>query len=87
MEYSTENLQKLISFYKSDIQNGLLLNSVEEHRQKWGENRFAEPKKESILAKIKNHLLEMMNLVLLFVAALSAYLAFLNDQNYITSFY
>ena len=83
MEYSTENLQKLISFYKSDIQNGLLLDLVEEHRQKWGENRFAEPKKESILAKIKNHLLEMMNLVLLFVAALSAYLAFLNDQNYI----
>lgn len=82
MNYITDSIENIIKYYQSHLKNGLENDQISLAQEKWGNNTYSEQKKETLGHKIKEHLLEMMNLVLLFVAILSFYLAWINDQNF-----
>ena len=83
MNFSNQNIKEIIKFYSTDPKSGLEDDHVSMQREKYGPNTFVEEKNDSIFHKIKSHLFELMNMILLFVAGLSAYLAAINDQNFI----
>lgn len=72
--------------YKTDFNHGLSEFQILENREKFGDNRFRREKKISLLKKIIHHLLETMNIILLLVASLAAYLSFIGDNNYTKTF-
>ncbi|MCL2809104.1 MAG: cation-translocating P-type ATPase [Treponema sp.] len=56
---------------KSDIKNGLSTTEVEKRKIKFGLNKFAEKKKESLFVQITRHLKDVAVIILLLAAVLS----------------
>lgn len=82
MNYRTENIKNLETHYELDLEKGLSPDQVENHRTKYGNNEFSTHKGPNLFQKILHHLLEIMNIILLLVAVLATYLAFIGNGNY-----
>ncbi|RZI49392.1 cation-translocating P-type ATPase [Lactococcus kimchii] len=82
MNYRTENIKNLETHYELDLEKGLSPDQVENHRTKYGNNEFSTQKGPNLFQKILHHLLEIMNIILLLVAVLATYLAFIGNGNY-----
>lgn len=76
MEYKRNNREEIIEELNVDPERGLTAQQVEEHREKYGSNEFAEEKQTSLFTKILNQFKEVMNLILLFAGFLSLYISF-----------
>jgi calcium-translocating P-type ATPase len=85
MKYRIENIEKIKAFYQLDQKSGLKTKQISALREKYGSNEFTEQKGLNIFQKIGHHLLEIMNMILLFVAVLAGYLAFIGNGNYTKS--
>lgn len=82
MNYKTSELNNLRQHYQTDFDKGLSEKQTLENRKQFGENSFHEQKGPNLFQKIGHHLLEVMNIILILVAILAAYLAFIGDGNY-----
>ncbi len=82
MNYRTERLKNIIDYYKVSSTKGLDQAQITDHRMRFGPNEFLEAKKQNIFQKIGHHLLELMNVILILVSLLAAYLAFIGNGNY-----
>ncbi|MFC4653077.1 cation-translocating P-type ATPase [Lactococcus nasutitermitis] len=82
MNFKTESTEKIKNFFQVNINTGLSQQQVQENRNIYGKNEFNEQQTANIFQKIGHHLLELMNIILLLVALLSAYLAFISNGNY-----
>lgn len=81
MNYKKSDIKTIQKYYQVDISDGLNKEQVSIHREKYGENTFQEAKQKSILQKLVKHILEVMNLVLIFVSIPAFYLS-LDTGNY-----
>lgn len=75
MLWVKESIEQLLSKLHTNLETGLTKEQVKQKHAEFGTNEFEEGKKESLLQKIGHHLLEITTIVLLFAAAISAYLA------------
>lgn len=82
MKYKTESIEKIQNLYRSHLTAGLEQQQIQKNREAFGSNEFTEQKGPNLLQKIGHHLLEIMNIILLAVAVLATYLAFISNGNY-----
>lgn len=82
MTHYTRPITQIKDDYQVNEQTGLTLGQVNEHRTRYGPNTFKEQNGPNLLQKILHHMLELMNIILMIVGVLSAYLAFIGDGNY-----
>ncbi|EAE5658189.1 cation-translocating P-type ATPase [Listeria monocytogenes] len=75
MLWVKESIEQLLSKLHTNLDTGLTKEQVKQKHAEFGTNEFEEGKKESLLQKIGHHLVEITTIVLLFAAAISAYLA------------
>ncbi|MDR0298159.1 MAG: cation-translocating P-type ATPase [Streptococcaceae bacterium] len=74
--------EEVLDYYQTSTPRGLTEHQVQEARANYGSNQFDEVKSATLLQKMGRHLLEIMNLILLAVAALAGYLTFISGGNY-----
>lgn len=75
MLWVKESVEQLLSKLHTNLDTGLTKEQVKQKHAEFGTNEFEEGKKETLLQKIGHHLIEITTIVLLFAAAISAYLA------------
>ena len=74
------DVNKIASFYNSDLEKGLTSSQVEANRQSYGPNSFPPPPKKSILSMILEQFEDKMVLVLLFAVVLGFVFAFMETD-------
>ncbi len=82
MKYRTASLEQIKKYYQLEIENGLSPSQIKASREKYGHNDFSTKAGPNLFQKILHHLLEVMNIILLLVGGLSAYLAAISNGNY-----
>lgn len=82
MKYRTASLEQIKKYYQLETDNGLSPSQIKASREKYGHNDFSTKAGPNLFQKILHHLLEVMNIILLLVAGLSAYLAAISNGNY-----
>lgn len=82
MKYKTEAIENIKKFYDINAKTGLSPTQVTNSRIKYGHNNFEDQKGPNFLQKLLHHLLEVMNIILILVGLLSAYLAYISNGNY-----
>lgn len=82
MKYKTESIDNIKKFYDINSKTGLSPTQVTNSRIKYGHNNFEEQSGPNIFQKLLHHLLEVMNIILILVGVLSAYLAYISNGNY-----
>ncbi|MGF2995542.1 cation-translocating P-type ATPase [Lactococcus lactis] len=82
MNYKTESIDNIKKFYDINSKTGLNPTQVTNSRIKYGHNNFEEQRGPNIFQKLLHHLLEVMNIILILVGFLSAYLAYISNGNY-----
>ncbi|MFZ2570663.1 MAG: HAD-IC family P-type ATPase, partial [Streptococcus suis] len=82
MKYKTEAIENIKKFYDINAKTGLSPTQVTNSRIKYGHNNFEDQKGPHFLQKLLHHLLEVMNIILILVGLLSAYLAYISNGNY-----
>ena len=82
MKYKTEPIENIKELYQINSETGLNSQQIIKNRNTFGSNEFTEQKGPNLLQKIAHHLLEVMNLILIAVAILAGYLAFIGNGNY-----
>lgn len=82
MNYQKATLKKIQKFYHTNPESGLTQSQIQENRTTYGSNELIEQGRQNIFQKIVHHLFELMNIILLLVALLAAYLAFISNGNY-----
>lgn len=82
MKYRTASLEQIKKYYQLEIDNGLSPSQIKASREKYGHNDFSTKAGPNLFQKILHHLLEVMNIILLLVGGLSAYLAAISNGNY-----
>ena len=80
MKFFMEKPETIAKKFSTNPTTGLTTSQVDENRKMFGENTFEEQKKETMFQKICHQVMEIMNVILLFTAALSFYLS-LQDPN------
>ncbi|WP_332379808.1 cation-transporting P-type ATPase [Lactococcus lactis] len=79
MKYKTESIDNIKKFYDINSKTGLTPTQVTNSRIKYGHNNFEEQSGPNIFQKLLHHLLEVMNIILILVGVLSAYLAYISN--------
>jgi len=82
MKYRTASLEQIKKYYQLETDNGLSPSQIKASREKYGHNDFSTKAGPNLFQKILHHLLEVMNIILLLVGGLSAYLAAISNGNY-----
>lgn len=82
MKYHTASLEQIKKYYQLETDNGLSSSQIKASREKYGHNDFSTKAGPNLFQKILHHLLEVMNIILLLVGGLSAYLAAISNGNY-----
>ncbi|MGY3736870.1 cation-translocating P-type ATPase [Lactococcus taiwanensis] len=82
MKYRTASLEQIKKYYQLETDNGLSSSQIKASREKYGHNDFSTKAGPNLFQKILHHLLEVMNIILLLVGGLSAYLAAISNGNY-----
>lgn len=82
MKYRTASLEQIKKYYQLETDNGLSPSQIKASREKYGHNDFSTKAGPNLFQKILHHLLEVMNIILLLVGGLSAYLATISNGNY-----
>lgn len=84
-QWYEQNRNAVLLQLESDAKKGLSAQSVEAQRAKFGENRYAKQKKQSLLSKIGGQLKDVSNIVLIFAALLSFLLAWREGSGFVES--
>ena len=71
MNFHNQTVNEVLSHFSSDIK-GLTSNDAQERLNKYGKNKLAEGKKESLLRRFLKQLIEPMTIILIIAAAISA---------------
>lgn len=82
MKYRTASLEQIKKYYQLETDKGLSPSQIKASREKYGHNDFSTKAGPNLFQKILHHLLEVMNIILLLVGGLSAYLAAISNGNY-----
>lgn len=75
MQWVKENIEDVLSKFKTDENSGLSQQQVESRLRKYGFNELEEEKKDTLIKKIFHHLKEIPTLILIAAAAIAAYAA------------
>ncbi|MBE6591728.1 MAG: cation-translocating P-type ATPase [Ruminococcaceae bacterium] len=85
MVYYREPKEKVLAEFSVD-ENGLGTKTVEERQEKYGKNKLAEGKKDSLLKKFFSQFADPMILVLLAAAVLSGVTAVIENESFVDVF-
>ena len=73
--WHTKEINEIEKVLGTNIEKGLCEEQVEERRKKYGENKLAEEKKESIIVKFFKQFNDFMIIILIIASIISAIVA------------
>ncbi|MBC1605220.1 cation-translocating P-type ATPase [Listeria rocourtiae] len=82
MKWMEKEIQAIYTALHTSAEKGLTSATVSKKKAEFGPNKFEEGQKETLLAKIGHHLLEITTIILLVAAAISLYLAITTGYGY-----
>ncbi|MBC1937081.1 cation-translocating P-type ATPase [Listeria grandensis] len=82
MKWMEKEIQDIFTALNSNESKGLTTGAATRKKIEHGANKFEEGQKETLLAKIGHHLLEITTIILLVAAAISLYLAVTTGYGY-----
>ena len=75
MKHFTTNIEEILKSFETSADVGLSDSQANEARAKYGENKFAEPKKETLFQRIFGHMKDFTTLILLVAGFIALYSA------------